>query len=225
MLIIGRFTALSAALGLLARRLTIRQIRAVSVILLLLAPASLLLYSTPASAAIVATVPLATSANYSVLAGSTVTNTGNSTLAQSLGLWPGTSITGFPPGVVTSPGTTDTTNAAAQQAQSDLTAAYNNAAGRPLDATTTADLANLHLGAGVYAGPSHGALGLTGPLVLDGAGNASSVFIFETNSTLITDRTALCHSSMGPRNAMCSGKLVAPPPSAPARSSSEIFWR
>ena len=53
----------------------------------------------------------------------------------SLGLWPGTSITGFPPGIVVPPGVTDTTNAAAQQAQSDLTAAYVNAAGRPVDAT------------------------------------------------------------------------------------------
>jgi hypothetical protein len=139
-----------------------------------------------ASAAIVPTVPLGTSANYAVLGGSTVTNTGNSTLDGSLGLSPGTSITGFPPGVVVPPGTTDTANAAAQQAQSDLTAAYVNAAGRPLDATTTADLANLNLRAGVYAGPSKGALSLTGPLTLDGAGDPSSVFIFQTDSTLIT---------------------------------------
>ena len=61
-----------------------------------------------------------------------------------------------------------------------------NAAGRPLDATTTADLANLHLQGGVYAGPSKGALSLTGPLVLDGAGDPNSVFIFQTDSTLIT---------------------------------------
>ena len=139
-----------------------------------------------ATAAIVPTVPLATSANYAVLGGSTVTNTGPSILDNSLGLWPGTSITGFPPGLVLPPGTTDTTNAAAQQAQSDLTAAYVNAAGRPLDATTTADLANLNLQGGVYAGPSKGALSLTGPLVLDGAGDPSSVFIFQTDSTLIT---------------------------------------
>jgi type VI secretion system secreted protein VgrG len=61
-----------------------------------------------------------------------------------------------------------------------------NAAGRPINATTKADLGNLRLGAGVYAGPSHGALGLTGPLTLDGAGDPNSVFIFQTNSTLIT---------------------------------------
>jgi hypothetical protein len=139
-----------------------------------------------ATAAIVPTVPLGTSADYAVLGGSTVTNTGPSILDNSLGLWPGSSITGFPPGLVLPPGTTDTTNAAAQQAQSDLTAAYGNAAGRPLDATTTADLANLNLQGGVYAGPSKGALSLTGPLVLDGAGDPSSVFIFQTDSTLIT---------------------------------------
>ena len=148
--------------------------------------AVLLMFGTTANAAIVPTVNLGTAANYSVLAGSTVTNTGPSTLAASLGLSPGSSITGFPPGKVLAPGTTDKTNAAAAQAQSDLTAAYVNAAGRPINATTTADLANKHLQAGVYAGPSHGALSLTGPLTLDGAGDPNSVFIFQTNSTLIT---------------------------------------
>ncbi len=149
-----------------------------------IASATFLVFGGPASAAIVPTVPLATAGNYSVVGGQTVTNTGPSVLGESLGLSPGTSITGFPPGTVL--GTTDATNAAAAQAQSDLTAAYNNAAGRPIDATTTADLANLSLQGGVYAGPSHGALSLTGPLTLDGAGDPSTVFIFQTNSSLIT---------------------------------------
>lgn len=139
-----------------------------------------------ASAAIVATVPLGTSANYAVLGASTVTNTGATTLNGSLGLAPGASITGFPPGLVVPPGTTDAANPAAQQAQTDLTAAYLNAAGRGLDATTTADLGNLTLQGGVYAGPSKSPLSLTGPLTLDGASNPSSVFIFQTDSTLTT---------------------------------------
>ena len=151
-----------------------------------MAAALLLVTGNTAIAAIAPTVPLGTSANYAVLGASTVTNTGNSTLDGSLGLWPGTSITGFPPGKVLPPGTTDTTNAAAKQAQSDLTVAYVNAAGRPIDATTTADLANLQLGAGVYAGPGKSALRLSGPLVLDGAGDPNSVFIFQTDSTLTT---------------------------------------
>ena len=139
-----------------------------------------------AQAAIVPTVPLGTSAHYVVLGGQTVTNTGPSTLNSGLGLWPGTSITGFPPGLVLPPGATDTTNAAAQQAQSDLTAAYDSAAGRPVDTTGTSELANLALGAGVYSGPGKSPLLLSGPLVLDGAGDTSSVFIFQTDSTLIT---------------------------------------
>ena len=139
-----------------------------------------------AQAASVPTVALATSGRYAVLAGDTVTNTGNSVLGGSLGVSPGTAITGFPPGVVLPPGTTDAANAAAAQAKSDLTAAYVDAAGRPVNATTTADLANLVLQGGVYSGPSKSPLSLTGPLVLDGAGNADSVFIFQTDSTLIT---------------------------------------
>lgn len=151
-----------------------------------MASALVVMFAGTASAAIVPTVPLATTKPYAVLGGSTVTNTGPSVLNGSLGLWPGTSNTGFPPGLVVPPGVRDVTNARAHQAKLDLTAAYVNAAGRPIDGTTTADLANLQLQAGVYSGPSKGALSLNGPLVLDGAGNANSVFIFQTNSSLIT---------------------------------------
>jgi hypothetical protein len=144
-----------------------------------------------ASAAIVPTVPVATAGNYSVLGAETVTNTGPSTLNASLGVSPGTSITGFPPGIVNAPGVTNITNAAAAQAQLDLTAAYNNAAGRPVDATTTADLSGLILQGGVYAGPSAGALALTGTLTLDAAGDPTTVFIFTTDSTLITGSSSV----------------------------------
>ena len=151
-----------------------------------MAAAILLMVGNTASAAIVPTVPLATSANYAVLAGSTVTNTLASVINGSVGLSPGSSITGFPPGIVVPPGVIDNNNAAAAQAQSDLTTAYVDALGRPTDGAVPADLANQHLGAGVYATSGNGALQLTGPLVLDGAGDPSSVFIFQTNSTLIT---------------------------------------
>ena len=161
-------------------------LRKPGVALLLTAGAMAAIGGAGVQAAIVPTVQLGTAASYSVLAGSTVTNTGNSVLNSSAGLWPGTSITGFPPGLVTAPGTIDATSAAAQQAQSDLTTAYNDAAGRSIDATTAADLANLVLMGGVYAAPSKGALSLSGPLVLDGAGDPNSVWIFQTDSTLTT---------------------------------------
>lgn len=60
---------------------------------LLLAP--LLVFSASANS-----VNLGTAGNYSVLAGSTVTNTGSSVLSGDLGLSPGTSVIGFPPGSV-----------------------------------------------------------------------------------------------------------------------------
>ena len=160
--------------------------RLVAALLALTMAGAVLTFGNTAYAADVATVPLGASVNYSVLGASTVTNTGASILNASLGLSPGTSITGFPPGLVVAPATIETATPAALQAQSDLTAAYLDAAGRSVDATTAADLANLNLVAGVYSGPGKSPLSLTGPLVLDGAGNNDSVFIFQTNSTLTT---------------------------------------
>ena len=144
--------------------------------------------ATTVHAAIVPTVPLLSAANYSVIGAETVTNTGPSVLNNSLGLSPGptTAVVGFPPGIVTPPAIIDATTPTAAQAQLDLTAAYIDAAGRPLNATTTPDLTGLTLVGGVYAGPSKSPLTLAGTLVLDGEGNPNSVFIFQTDSTLIT---------------------------------------
>ena len=76
-------------------------------------------------------VGLGTAADFGVLGGSAVTNTGPTIVNGSVGVWPGTSITGFPPGTI-APGTgvLRSADAVAQQAQSDLTTAYLDAAGR-----------------------------------------------------------------------------------------------
>lgn len=137
----------------------------------------------PASAAIVPTVPLATTADYSVLAGSTVTNTGPSVLNQNLGLNPGTSVTGFPPGLIL--GTTQVANGPALQAQDDLTNAFNSAASRPATAILTEQLAGQTLNGGVYSSQT-GTMLLDGALTLDGENNPNSVFIFQSASTVIT---------------------------------------
>jgi type VI secretion system secreted protein VgrG len=136
----------------------------------------------PASAA-EPTVPLGTAEGYSVLAGSTVTNTGPSVLAQSLGLTPGSAVTGFPPGIIN--GSMEIANGPALQAQTDLTTAYNSAAGRSVTATVGADLVGTTLPGGVYKSAT-GPLSLTGTLTLDGQNDPNSVFIFQSDSTLIT---------------------------------------
>lgn len=132
------------------------------------------------SQALAQNVSLGSAANFAVLGGSTVTNTGSTVVTGDVGLWPGTSITGFPPGIVI--GTIHQTDAVAQIAQSDLTAAYNDAAGRPCGTTLTgSDLGSVGtLGPGVYCFATSAQL--TGNLPLSGAG----VYIFKIGTTLTT---------------------------------------
>ncbi|WUH85253.1 ice-binding family protein [Amycolatopsis sp. NBC_00438] len=117
-----------------------------------------------------------------MLGGQTVTNTGPSTLDRNLGVFPGTAITGFPPG--TAAGATHAGDAVAQQAQSDLVVAYDDAAGRAPTANVAGDLVGQTLVGGVYK--STGPLAISGTLTLDGQGDSSTVWIFQVASTLIT---------------------------------------
>jgi serine protease AprX len=124
-------------------------------------------------------VALGKADGFAVLAGSTVTSTGPTTINGDLGLHPGTAITGFAPGIVN--GTTD---AAALQAKSDLTTAYDDAAGRTPPTSAPADLGGLTLTPGVYKSGS--SVALTGDLALDAQGDPSAVFVFQAGSTLIS---------------------------------------
>jgi hypothetical protein len=126
-----------------------------------------------------ATINLGTAASFGVLGGSTVTSTGNTVVNGDLGLWPGSSVTGFPPGIVN--GTTYVNNGVAQQAQADLTTAYNNAAGQSVDHTVATELGGQNLVPGVYHSTA-GTFGITTMLTLNGPG----VYIFKMDSTLIT---------------------------------------
>ncbi|GAC1601196.1 MAG: hypothetical protein NVS3B6_11380 [Pseudarthrobacter sp.] len=142
--------------------------------------AALLWQQTPAFAA--TPVGLGTAASYSVLAGTTVTNTGPTTLQGDLGVSPGRAITGFPPGV--SAGAKHPADAVALQAQSDVGIAYNSAAGQALTTSVSGDLVGRTLTEGVYNSTS--SLALSGQLTLDGQGNPNSVFVFQVASGLTT---------------------------------------
>jgi hypothetical protein len=130
-----------------------------------------------------APVSLGTADSFGVLGGSAVTNTGPTVVNGDLGVSPGTAVTGFPPGTVN--GTTHAADAAAAQAQSDLTTAYNDAAGRACNtALTGQDLGGLTLTSGAYCFSSSAQL--TGTLTLDAQGDPNAVFIFQIGSTLTT---------------------------------------
>ncbi len=127
-------------------------------------------------------VGLGTGSAFAVLGGQTVTNTGSSTINGDLGVSPGGAVTGFPPGTIN--GSVHAADAVAGGAQSDLTTAYNDAAGRTPFVAVPADLTGLTLTPGVYKNSS--ALQLTGAVTLDAQGDPNAVFIFQAGSSLTT---------------------------------------
>ncbi|MET0876010.1 MAG: ice-binding family protein [Tardiphaga sp.] len=128
---------------------------------------------------------LGTAANYAVLAGQAVVNTGPSVLTGDVGVSPGSSVIGFPPGVVNAPSSIHISDAIAIQAQVDLVNGYNAIASRPttVDLTGT-NLAGLTLTPGVYNFAT--GANLSGALTLNALGNPNAVFIFNIASTLTT---------------------------------------
>ena len=125
---------------------------------------------------------------FGVLAGSTVTNSGPTVVNGNLGVSPGTAITGIngiaPGGPGTVTGSIHSADAFALQAQNELTAAYNAAAGAASTATKSGDLGGQTLFAGVYTASS--SLGITGTVTLDAQNNPNAQFIFQIGSALTT---------------------------------------
>ncbi|MGA2760549.1 MAG: ice-binding family protein, partial [Candidatus Cybelea sp.] len=128
-------------------------------------------------------VPLASAASFAVLGGSTVTSTGLTALYGNLGVSPGTSITGFGPGVVKN-GAIYAGGSVAAQAQADLTTAYNYVVALQNPTALPADIGGTTITPGLYDAPS--SLGITGTVTLDGQNHKTSVFIFQIPSTLTT---------------------------------------
>ncbi|MGB7556564.1 MAG: ice-binding family protein [Candidatus Korobacteraceae bacterium] len=140
---------------------------------------------------------------FGILGASTVTNTGPSVVFQNLGVAPGTSITGFPPGIVL--GTIHDDDAVAMQAQADALTGYNFLAGlAPTQILTGQDLGGLTLHPGVFFFASSAQM--TGTLTLDFEGLSNMMFVFQIGSTLTT--------------ASASSVMVTNP-----GSNDEVFWQ
>jgi hypothetical protein len=128
-----------------------------------------------------ADVSLGNAATYAVLAGSTVTSTGNTVITGDLGIWPGTALTG-PPTVI---GNIYKGGATAMAAQSSLQTAYTYCAGLAADSTiSVVEIGGMTLTPGVYkAGKSE--FQVTTMLTLDGLNLPNPVFIFQMATTFM----------------------------------------
>jgi len=132
------------------------------------------------------------SMGYALSASSTITNVGASVITGDLDLYPGTSVTGFPPGVVH--GAQNIANATAQSSQASALAAFTAANALGGATVLTGDLhTHSPLAPGVYSYASSAAL--TGTLVL--AGSPSDTWVFQIGTTLTTASASVMSMSGG----------------------------
>lgn len=130
------------------------------------------------------TVNLDCAADFAILAGSTVTNTGPTVINNGdLGLSPGSAVTGFPPGTING-GTIRVNDVKANNAKLCLTTAYNDAAGRTTaPISLSGNIGGQTLAPGLYKSTSTLEIS-SGDLTL--AGPADGIWIFQIASTLTT---------------------------------------
>ena len=129
-----------------------------------------------------ATVVLGAAGPYAILAGAGVTNSGPTIINGSLGTSPTGTLTGSP----TVAGSIDLADPAAAAAKLALTTAYNDAAGRTLNAISLpGDLSGLTLAPGLYKNSTSVMLS-SGNVTLDAKGDPNATWIFQMGSTLTT---------------------------------------
>lgn len=151
------------------------------------------------------TVPLGGLSELAVLAGSSITSTGATTITGDIGLSPGTSIGGFPPGILN--GTQHINDNISNQAKLDLTTAYDDVAGRTSTdiLTLSGNIGGLTLTPGLYKSTSSLAIS-SGDLTFDAKGDADAIFIIQIATSLTTTSG---------RKVILSGGALA----------SNIFWQ
>lgn len=130
-------------------------------------------------------VDLGVTSNFVILAGSAVTNTGNTNITGDLGLSPGSSVGGFPPGELN--GTLHVNDVTAANAKTALTATYNDLAGRTSTdiVTLSGNIGGLTLTPGLYKSTSTLAIS-SGDLTFDAQGDPEAIFIIQVASSFTT---------------------------------------
>jgi hypothetical protein len=171
-------------------------------------------------------INLAGVARFGIIAGVGVSNNAGFSVINNLdvGIYPGvrSSVTGFPPATIVGgaiyasddvapPGTA----AMLLQAQNDLTAAYNTAAGAtlPAPAVAPADLGGKTLAPGIYTSASTMLL-QNGDLTLDAQGDANAVWIFQVGS-------AFTSVGSGPFPSASGGSVIL----AGGAQAKNVFWQ
>ena len=129
-------------------------------------------------------VNLGAAAPNGIMAGTAFTCVIGGVINANIAISPGSTVTGFPPCVIT--GVQHLADAIAAQAQIDLTTAYNTLAGLPCPPANAivGNLGGTTKPAGVYCTAS--GIGVTGTLTLDGGGDPNATFVFQAGSSLIT---------------------------------------
>jgi type VI secretion system secreted protein VgrG len=145
---------------------------------------------------------LGSAENFAVLGASTVTNTGASHISGSVGVSPGTAITGFPPGIITN-GALHPGDAVATQAHADFATAYDDFAALPSPPANNLsgfDLGGMTLFPGVYRYDT--SANSAGALTFDAQGDSTARFVIQIGTTLITssNSTVILLNGADPRN-------------------------
>lgn len=126
-------------------------------------------------------VSLGTTSNFAILAGSTITSTGPTTINGDVGLHPGTDFVRGA-GIVVN-GAEHITDPVAAQAKDDLVAAYIALNGLAGYSNIPVELGQETILPGYY---ENGTFAINGTLTLDAQNNPNAIFVFKAGTTLMT---------------------------------------
>lgn len=168
-------------------------------------------------------VPLAGASTFAVLAGTTITNDGESIITGDIGVSPGSAITGFQPipfNTISGPGTVTgglgivngtiyAGGPVAAQAHNDAVTTYNYLVAQVADTTYSGvtQLNGMTFTPGVYSFAPSANLQVNGTVYLDFQGNPDATFIFQMGTTLVT-MTGSNVIALNNNNQTCAGPNV-----------------